>query len=514
MFDPRLLAELEALRRLQKLHVDYALHYYKPHAKQEIFHRNGDKKRRFLSTGNRFGKSHCGSAEDASYALGERPWMHKDDPDRYKGIPKRATRGLILVADWDKAREIFTCMEEGQKGKLMQWIPVDRLLTPTKNQSGEIDCVPVKSIWGGTSLIFIDTVASYKHNPLSQESSQWDWIHVDEPIPKDMWTAVSRGLIDTGGSAWFTCTPISEPWISEYFLPPSKLRNKFELGGVHDLFPDRWTMTGSTYDNTTLERGNIDTYANSLDPKERQSRIYGVPKASTGLVYNNFAMDVHVYDECPVGWKDFDDPPENYTLRVFIDTHVRTEQTAQFWATAPTGEMFCWAEIFADCYIDDFCDAINETLHHRIPYQCFIDQSAFIANPVDGRCLADIFWEKGLNVQKATKELRTGIQKAKQALELRRTYVIKGREVSLGLLRFCSACSETIREFFLYNWQKEKEKPVDKNDHMMECFYRAVSHGLEWIDPGTALPEELKGKKPKNDLDLTLFEDGTLDPFT
>ena len=55
-------------------------------------------------------------------------------------------------------------------------------------------------------------------NPMGLESSQWDWIHVDEPIPEAMWNAVSRGLMDTGGSAWFTCTPIAEQWINLKFI--------------------------------------------------------------------------------------------------------------------------------------------------------------------------------------------------------------------------------------------------------------------------------------------------------
>jgi len=514
MFDPREIVKLEELRRLERLQRDYALFAYAPHSKQEIFHRNGDKKRRYLRTGNRFGKSTCGSAEDAAFAIGERPWMEKDDPDRFKGIPQRPTKGLILVADWDKAREIFTSMEEGQRGKLIQWIPVDRLLPPKKNQSGEIDCIPVKSIWGGTSLIYIDTVASFKHNPLSQESSQWDWIHVDEPIPKEMWIAAGRGLIDTGGSAWFTCTPITEQWINEYFLPPSKMRKSFEFGEVHDDYPERWVMTGSTYDNLTLDKENVDMFANSLDPKERQARIYGIPKASTGLVYGNFEMERHVYSDLPIGWKDFDEPPEDYTIRVVIDTHVRTEQTAQFWATAPTGEKFCWSEIFADCYINTFCEAILETLKGRTPHLCVIDQSAFIPNPIDGRCLADVFWEYGIPVQRATKELKTGIIKARQALEATRTYILAGREVTLGLVRFCSSCTETIREFFLYTWQKEKEKPIDKDDHMMECFYRAVSHGLQWVDPASEPLSETPSTASDRELDLTPFADGDLNSFS
>jgi len=225
-------------------------------------------------------------------------------------------------------------------------------------------------------------------------------------------------------------------------------------------------------------------------------------------------MERHVYSDLPIGWKDFDEPPEDYTIRVVIDTHVRTEQTAQFWATAPTGEKFCWSEIFADCYINTFCEAILETLKGRTPHLCVIDQSAFITNPVDGRCLADIFWEYGIPVQRATKELKTGIIKARQALEATRTYVIAGREVTLGLVRFCSSCTETIREFFLYTWQKEKEKPIDKDDHMMECFYRAVSHGLQWVDPASEPLSETPSTASDRELDLTPFADGDLNYFS
>ena len=65
---------------------------------------------------------------------------------------------------------------------------------------------------------------------MGQESSQWDWIHVDEPIPEAMWIANSRGLMDTGGSAWFTCTPIAEQWINKFFLPTKLMRSSFEGG--------------------------------------------------------------------------------------------------------------------------------------------------------------------------------------------------------------------------------------------------------------------------------------------
>jgi hypothetical protein len=99
-----------------------------------------------------------------------------------------------------------------------------------------------------------------------------------------------------------------------------------------------------------------------------------------------------------------------------------------------------------------------------------MDPLGFIPNPINGQCYADIFISRGLNVLPAPKELSTGIQKAKQEL------------AKPGNLFFNSACSRTLREFYTYCWDKGKEKPVDKDDHMMECFYRACVVGLDWVD--------------------------------
>ena len=105
---------LEKLRRLKQLREAYGVVAYRPSSKQALFHAAAHHKHRYLRTGNRFGKSTCGSAEDCSFALGARLWLDKDDPMRHLGIPRRATKGVILVADWDKAREIFTSPETGK----------------------------------------------------------------------------------------------------------------------------------------------------------------------------------------------------------------------------------------------------------------------------------------------------------------------------------------------------------------------------------------------------------------
>lgn len=502
--DPELNERLAKLRRLKTLREAYGIYAYRPHSKQAKFHAAANHKRRYLRTGNRFGKSTCGAAEDVAFALGARLWLPESDPVRQLGIPRRSTKGLILVADWDKASETFTNQETGKaQGKLFQMIPKDRIGHIHKNQAGEIAMIEVKNVFGGTSTIYLDTIRSFMSNPMGQESSQWDWIHVDEPIPKRMWEANARGLIDTNGSAWFTCTPITEQWINEEFLPVKLMKSSFDDGWTRSDNPIFWIMTGSSYDNTTVDRSGIDIFASSLDEATRASRIFGLPKASQGLVYPEFDQDTHVYSDLPLGWKDFDEPPENYTVRVVIDTHPRTPHAVHFWATAPTGEAFCYNEIFSTCggLISNLCEAIIEQLKGRMPYEILLEPAAFITSPTDGRSFADVFVEYGLDVEPASKELAAGIKITKQALGKTR------------FLRFNSCCTETLREFYTYVWDKEKEKPVDKDDHMMECLYRACTAGLDWRDPQTAPFDQRDNRYSRERLDLTPLSGGNLRPI-
>ena len=62
---------------------------------------------------------------------------------------------------------------------------------------------------------------------------------------------------------------------------------------------------------------------------------------------------------------------------------------------------------------------IHKVLRGRTPWQICVDPIAFIPNPVDGRCYADVFIENGLNVMPAPKELSTviaGISSAQGAV--------------------------------------------------------------------------------------------------
>lgn len=476
--DPATLVAKERMATLMRerktLREQNGIAFYVPHRKQDLFHRAGNFRFRYVRTGNRFGKSDMGAAEDVAWALGERPWYDEDDPARYEGIPERPTKGLVICADWDKATEIFTSKDSGLGlGKIFKFLPKHAFVTSTRNHAGAIDKIVVRSKWGGHSTIYFDTVKSYMQNPMGHESSNWDWIHVDEPCPHQMWKAVSRGLIDTAGSAWFACTPITEPWINDFFIPS---RRAFVDKDAANVFNNRWVVVGSSRDNPYLSEEAIAEYESGLTPDERRCRIEGIPLAMSGLVYKGFKHEEHVYREVPKGWKDYNDPPQDYTVRYAIDPHPKTPHAVLFAATAPTGEVFFFAELFRQCHIATLAGHIKSIVQNRFVLRPICDPIAFQENPIDGRCMADEFEQHGVCVERAPKQLEHGI--------LAVTAALKAEVNGHRQLQFSAGLDETIYEFDHYMWdQKRENKPVDKDDHMMENLYRLVLTGLSYIPP-------------------------------
>jgi hypothetical protein len=477
------ISEIRKLKRLIQLKRENGIRFYEPFPKQDSFHRNGHILRRYVRTGNRFGKSTLGAAEDCAWALGERPWYDKDDPARFIGIPKRPTKGLIIVADWDKAHEVFTNPVPGVGlGKLFKFLPKEKIRGKKTNTNGVISEINVECLWGGESTIMLDTVKSFKSNPMGQESSDWDWIHIDEPCPKPMWIANSRGLVDRGGAAWFTCTPINEPWINDMFLPRHAMRKQVE--GAVMIDADHWMVSGNSYDNPHNTEKALKMFEKDLTEAEKNCRIKGLPLALSGLVYKEFDPEEHILGHSPHGWKDWLSPPEGYTIRVFIDPHPSTPHAVLFTATSPHGFTFYYHEIFRQCLIDDLCEMITAVLFGREAYQMIIDPAGFITNPIDGRCFADIFHEHGLFVEPGPKDLSNGILKTQAFLGRRKAL---SDTKSVPLCYFAPHLSETLWEFDHYEWsQTRPDKPVDRNDHMMENLYRSVMIGVEqYVAPST-----------------------------
>lgn len=437
-------------RKVDAIRAD-ALAFYKPHTKQDRFHRS-TALRRGAFTGNRFGKSHMGVAEDCAWLRNERVWYGMTDPARTAGIPQRPLKGLIIANDWDKIKEIFT----GDDGKVWRFLPSGFVRSTTRNHSGAVDTIHCTN---GSSLRF-DTVKSYLSNPQGSESSDWDFIHVDEPIPEGMWKAQSRGLVDRNGAAWFTLTALREPWITDAFEPN---------GGF--AF-SQFVVEGEINDNPYLTADAIAAYAASLTDEEKECRLYGKPLHKAGLVYKEFQRDVHVLQRLPVGWKSWTEPPIDWTYYGYIDPHPHTPHAVLLLAVDPFGAKYYWAALFEKCLIRDLCSIIQRLMAGRRFARVRCDPLAFIEDPVHATRMADEFWNCGIAVEKASKDLARGILRVKEELTKKPCS-----------LHISPECRRLVWELQRYHWDEESGKPVDKDDHAVECLYRSVLDEPVYLDP-------------------------------
>lgn len=492
--------EVELERQLATLRRENALSFFEPHAKQQLFFSAASYHYRYARTGNRFGKSEMGAAEDISFALGYRPWIPEGNPLRTLGIPSHPTKGLIITTDWDKSTDVFTSEEEGENaGKLFRYIPKDKLVGVTRNHSGAIDCVRVRHVSGRISVIHLDTVKSFKQNPLGQESSLWDWVHVDEPIPEQMWKAVSRGLVDRDGRAWFTCTPLTEPWIDMKFSPDIESQSRESVDTYALPEGDFWMMTGSMDDNPHLTREAIARFMAQLTDDEKECRRTGIPAAYAGIVYKEFDWNIHALSEPPPGWKSWLKPPDDHCIRFAIDYHPRKPHAVLFIATSPADRHYVFAEIWHSCIMSDLVELIRDLLPgRRAQLPGLIDPLADTPNRVTDITPLEEVQRLGLPVIPATKDPHNGILSVKAMLKSRdRT----GRP----MIVFNRALRQTMMEISRgYIWDGETNKPEKKNDDMMENLYRLHLQGLKYVPPTTLVdftPPRIREVSSNLDLD-------------
>lgn len=448
--------KLELERRKLDLAKRFGLLYYTPYPKQHAFHAAGSFKHRMYRAGNRSGKSTMGGAEDCSWLLGYRPWCQKGDPVRTAGIPQRSNKGLVITNDWDKVDEIWTSHETG---KIWRFLPDGFVKSAIKNHAGAIDTI----VCNNGSVLRFDTVESFKRSPYGSESSDWDFVHVDEPCPRDMYVANARGLIDRGGSDWFTLTPLTELWINDMFFPSDP----------KDKLASAWSESGSTFDNPYLTASGIKEFEGLITEDERQCRLHGLPLELSGLVYKEWKKDTHLFTDVPHGWAGYNDPPKEYMIYVAIDTHPKVPHAVLFIAVGPSGLPIVYDEIFHHCSATELAKLILAKLHGRQhgPPKC--EPAAWIEDPETGQSLAQHFASAGMPVLKASKGKTHGILHLKGILNQRAP---KG-------IMFVPTLHRTLWEIQRYCYDTKTNLPVDKDDHMMECLYRLMINNPSWQSP-------------------------------
>lgn len=478
-------AQVSAQRKKVEAIKSFGLPFYTPWDKQDKFHRAFNYVGRMFRAGNRSGKSLCGCAEDCAWLTGSRPWYKKDDPARLGGIPQRPVKGLIITSDWDIVDSVWTSDRGAEKGKLWHNLPKQDIAYTRRNHSGVISDIGLKN----GSLLRFDTVKSWLTNPFGSESADYDFIHVDEPCPKAMFVANARGLMDRQGKYWFTLTPLAEVWINDLFFPevPSD---------------EVWSIAATTYENPYLSPQALVEYERLLTEDEKSCRLLGIPLHLAGLVYKEFNKEVHVLPDsafAQLKWPSPVQPPPDWPVYFYIDPHPRTPSCVLFLTVDPHGRKYVFTDLYTTGTIKDIAEEIKNVLRGLYVVRGRIDPFAFINDPITGSNMAEDFAKHGVFVEEAVKDPSRGILAVKQAL-------------TNSTLFFSQYARRSLWEIQRFCWDQKParlNKPVDVDDHAMECLYRAILDDPRWIDRATfggPAVKDIEITAPQFDLEELIFE--------
>jgi hypothetical protein len=268
---------------------------------------------------------------------------------------------------------------------------------------------------------------------------------------------------------------LTEPWIDEAFVPDLETGRGLEATTIAS--GDRWMMTGSMSDNPHNSAADIASFMAWLTDDEKEARLHGLPTSFAGLVFKEFSWNKHVLQDPPEGWKDWNTPPKDWCIRYAIDYHFRKNDAVLFVATSPQDVSVVYGELWQQMLIEEEVEKIKEFLHGRPSLPGIVDPLASTPNKLTESTAMDEYRRLGLAVIPATKDPVNGIRAVKSTLKARDKH---GKPVIYFNTNLRRTLFEISRGFV---WDGEENKPVKKNDDMMENLHRMCLQGLTYIEP-------------------------------
>lgn len=446
----------------------------KPHPNQNRFHRDG-RRVRMVEGGNRSGKSAVGINEDVAHALGFRPWLEEDDP-AYRVNVCVPNKGLIIGESFGEqvkkvlVPKLLGDYENGIPGA----IPRCEIAKTKANATGVITFIKFRN--GST----ID-LQSYDQDVDLFESTDYDWIHYDEPPPRPIWVATQRGLTDRCGRCWMTMTPLKEPWIFDDITSKAGLSDS-------DISLFRFDI----YDNCGygLTEKGIKAFESTLTEDEKEARLRGRWYHLVGTVYKSYMDRPHRIPRMDIS-------PE-WTMWMHVDTHPRTPHHAVWIVIRPDNTKIVIGELknsdttnkvgpFVEAikvYEKKFLSLSKEQIKHT---RRLIEPGAHTPNPVaDGLSIADEFTRCGLFMKKGSKNRDAAILLMQKALE-------NNPEKGLSpTIYFFNDLVGIHREMTHYIWddykgktaqgRTQKQTPKDADDHYIEGMHRILLDDPRYVD--------------------------------
>lgn len=352
-------------------------------------------------------------------------------------------------------------------------------------------------------------IMSYAQAPSEFEGVTLGFAWLDEPPPEAIYKAIVSRM-RKGGIIVITATPLAgSAYLYDMFAKGKTTIVVVGPGGEQMMYErkvtyieaDVWSackdITGT---RGHLSRDDIMRMIAEYDEDDRQARIYGKFQHLIGMVFKTFNRRVHVI-------KPFHVKPEDYVVWEMLDPHPRNPDAVLWVAIDKYGRKFVVDELYAPVAdVDELAFRIKQKASQYRIVRRLCDPSAFNTNQHDDTpSLAGRLASKhGLVYEPGTKMRSASDERIKTALQYNE---MNGHIIQPPELYVFDSCERTIWEIEHYRWDEwsgragdnrdRKEKPVDKDDHMIEDLGRCLIQEpmfreMEQYSHGIA-PQEMPG---------------------
>ena len=423
--------ELERLaRKLMELEAEQEVHKLesiKPNPGfQEAFIKS-KARIRLCSCGNQIGKTYIAAYEHACFALGRHP--HKEI--------KIPNRGLIVTA------KSFKDGIQDEVVPALQKVCGSRDIERIKNSPQGI---PTTIYWKGGSVTYL---MSAEQDDVAFESKTLHHAWFDEPMRRAIYIGVSRGMLTTGGSIWFTCTPLDEPWMYDEIYMPGK-------SGKNPMIE---VFEGASDENVAISKEEKTRFFSQLTQDEIETRWYGKFRHLAGRVFKEYNPENNRIPPFDI--------PEHWPVWAAIDPHRNKPHAVGFIAVSPQNKFYLCNEVYHKCTIHELAAIVLDLGSQYNLVNILIDTSA----QEDGwarMSAREMLEEKGVRTKLAQKKnlKADGIIHINQLFRDQRLYLFE-------------TCVRAHREFMLQTFPRNKrddqkvlEEPEKKYDDLTDvCRY-------------------------------------------
>lgn len=473
---------------------------YKPHFKQVKYHTTGkfspDKtyepikvseieaeksiskadliKIRLYIGGNRSGKTVGGIIEDIWWVTKTHPFIDVEQ------IWPEPIRGRICSVDFINGHEKIIIPE------ILRWCPRSYFRGGSWLSAYDRDTHTIYFANGGSIELMSNDQALDKFAGTSRH-----FIHFDEEPPEDIYKECMARLIDTGGCAWFTMTPVEGmTWIYDTIYEPGISQGSNEIEGQLMTI---LVVEVDMFDNPFVADEEKEIYITLLDKNDIQARVHGKFVRRGGLIYVDFDEKLHIIEPST--------PSRDYLWVASLD-HGFRNPTAWLWhAVNFEGRVITFREHYASGLViaehAKIVRAINSE-HGKEPDYYVGDPSIKNSNPVSGTSVLEEYVKFSIPIILGNNDVQAGIIRTARYLKSQPDE--HGNSVPFWLIT--ENCTNTIWEIKRYRWaswahkrteqdHNVKEEPVKKDDHAMDsCRYFFMSRpDLRAEQIGTSKPD-------------------------